>query len=67
MLLYILAVVFALIGLLFLVASFLSEDTLGTKIWGMSFLIISAATCLLKSYLANPEPVNSFFRSILSK
>jgi hypothetical protein len=67
MVLYILAVAFALIGLLFMVVSFLSEDTLGTRIWGMCFIIASASMCLLKYYLANPEPINGFFRSIFSR
>lgn len=65
MLLYILAVVLAIIGLLFLVVHFLNEEA-ETKGWAMLFLIASAAVCLLKYYLDNPGPVNDFFRSILS-
>jgi hypothetical protein len=64
--LFVLAVIFALIGIFFLFVDFLSHAA-DTKGWGMFFIIISAATCLLKYYLANPEPVNGFFRSILSK
>jgi membrane-bound ClpP family serine protease len=67
MVLYTFAVVFAIIGLLLMIVSFLSDDTLGTRMWGMLLLIASAVTCLLKYYLANPKPVNDFFRSIFSR
>jgi membrane-bound ClpP family serine protease len=62
----VLAVLFAVLGAIFLVVSFLSEDVTETKKWGIFFIILSAATCLLKAYLANPEPVNNFLRSSLS-
>ncbi len=66
MFLYVLAVVFVIIGILLLVISFLN-DACETKGAGMFFIILAAAMCLLKSYLANPAPVNDFLRSLTSR
>jgi hypothetical protein len=65
MLLFVLTVVFALIGLLFLFVDFLHYAA-DTKGWGMLCIIASAAMCLLKYYLDNPGPVNNFVRSLIS-
>lgn len=66
MILFAVAAVLAFIGVVFFIIDHLS-DSIETKGWGMFFFIASASTCLLKYYLANPEPVNNFFRSIFSK
>jgi len=66
MILFAIAVILALVGVLFFIIDHLS-DSIETKGWGMFFIIISAATCLLKYYLANPQPVNDFVRSVFSK
>lgn len=64
MILFAVAVVLFIIGVLLIIVDSLT-DVMETKRWGMFFIIAAAAVCVVKCYLDNPEPFRDVFRSLV--